>query len=62
MISTAQAVALGADIVLVGMSIKTGSEAVDAENVAQVARCVAEKRETGSPGPGEQRRCRPTTS
>ena len=47
MISAAQAVALGADIVLVGMSIKTGSEAVDAENVAQVARCVAEKREVG---------------
>ncbi len=53
MISAAQAVALGADIVLVGMSIKTGSEAVDAENVAQVARCVAEKREVGVPIVGE---------
>lgn len=53
MISTQQAVALGADIVLVGMSIQTGSEAVDAENVAQVARCVAEKRETGVPIVGE---------
>ena len=53
MISAAQAVALGADIVLVGMSIKTGSEAVDAENVAEVARCVAEKREVGVPIVGE---------
>ena len=53
MISAAQAVSLGADIVLVGMSIKTGSEAVDAENVAQVARCVAEKREIGVPLVGE---------
>ena len=52
-IPAAQAVALGADIVLVGMSIKTGSEAVDAENVAQVARCVAEKREVGVPLVGE---------
>ena len=53
MISAAGAIALGADIVLVGMSIKTGSEAVDAENVAQVARCVAEKREVGVPIVGE---------
>lgn len=53
MVSACQAAALGADIVLVGMSIKTGSEAVDAENVAQVARCVAEKREAGLPIVGE---------
>jgi DhnA family fructose-bisphosphate aldolase class Ia len=53
MISAAQAVALGADIVLVGMSIKTGSETVDAENVAQVAACVAEKRVVGVPIVGE---------
>jgi DhnA family fructose-bisphosphate aldolase class Ia len=53
MISVAQAVALGADIVLAGMSIKTGSEAVDAENVGQVARCIAEKREVGVPIVGE---------
>jgi DhnA family fructose-bisphosphate aldolase class Ia len=53
MISAAGATALGADIVLVGMSIKTGSEAVDAENVAMVARCVAEKREAGVPIVGE---------
>ncbi len=53
MISAAQAVALGADVVLVGMSIKTGSEAVDAENVAEVARCVAEKRVVGVPIIGE---------
>ncbi len=53
MISAAGAVALGADIVLVGMSIKTGSEAVDAENVEMVARCVAEKRAVGVPIVGE---------
>jgi DhnA family fructose-bisphosphate aldolase class Ia len=35
------------------MSIKTGSEAVDAENVAEVARCVAEKRVVGVPIVGE---------
>jgi DhnA family fructose-bisphosphate aldolase class Ia len=53
MISAAQALALGADIALVGMSIKTGSEAVDAENVAGVSRCVAETREAGLPLIGE---------
>lgn len=53
MISAADAVALGADVVLVGMSIKTGSEAVDAENVEMVARCVAQKRATGVPIVGE---------
>lgn len=53
MISAAGAVALGADIVLVGMSIKTGSEAVDAENVEMVARCVAEARAAGVPIVGE---------
>jgi DhnA family fructose-bisphosphate aldolase class Ia len=53
MISAAQAVSLGADVVLVGMSIKTGSEAVDAENVEMVARCVAEKRVAGVPIVGE---------
>jgi DhnA family fructose-bisphosphate aldolase class Ia len=52
-IAAADAVALGADVVLVGMSIKTGSEAVDAENVEIVARCVAEKRRAGVPIVGE---------
>jgi len=52
-ISVGDAVALGADIVLVGMSIKTGSEAVDAENVEIVARAVAEKRRAGVPLVGE---------
>jgi class I fructose-bisphosphate aldolase len=37
----------------VGMSIRTGSEAVDAENVAQVASCVAEARVVGVPIVGE---------
>ncbi len=52
-ISAAEAVALGADIVLVGMSIKTGSEAIDAENIEIVARAVAESRRTGVPIVGE---------
>ena len=53
MVSARDAVALGADVVLVGMSIKTGSEAVDAENVEMVARCVAEARAAGVPIVGE---------
>lgn len=53
MLSATEAVALGADIVLVGMSIKTGSEAVDAENVAVVAQCVSQKRAAGVPIVGE---------
>jgi DhnA family fructose-bisphosphate aldolase class Ia len=53
MISAAGAVALGADIALVGMSIKTGSEAVDAENVEMVARCVADAHAMGLPIVGE---------
>lgn len=52
-ISAADAVALGADIVLVGMSVKTGSEAVDAENVEIVARAVGDKRRAGVPIVGE---------
>jgi DhnA family fructose-bisphosphate aldolase class Ia len=48
-----EAVALGADIVLVGMSIHTGSEAVDAENIEVVARAVSEKRRAGVPLVGE---------
>lgn len=53
MLSASEAVALGADVVLVGMSIHTGSEAVDAENVAVVARAVGEKRSAGVPIVGE---------
>ena len=52
-LTAAEAVALGADVVLVGMSIHTGSEAVDAENVEVVARAVAQKRVTGVPIVGE---------
>ncbi len=52
-LSAAEAVALGADVVLVGMSIRTGSEAVDAENVEIVARAVSEKRAAGVPLVGE---------
>ena len=53
MIGAAEAMALGADIVLVGMSIKTGSEEIDAQNVEMVARCVAQKRAAGVPIVGE---------
>lgn len=53
MISASDAVALGADIVLVGMSIRTGSEAVDAENIQVVAQAVADKRRVGVPIVGE---------
>jgi len=53
MISAAGAVAVGADIALVGMSIKTGSEAVDAENVEMVARCAADAHAMGLPIVGE---------
>ncbi len=52
-LSAAEAVALGADVVLVGMSIRTGSESVDAENVEVVAQAVAQKRRTGVPIVGE---------
>jgi DhnA family fructose-bisphosphate aldolase class Ia len=52
-LSAAEAVALGADVVLVGMSIRTGSEAVDAENIEIVARAVSEKRAAGVPLVGE---------
>jgi DhnA family fructose-bisphosphate aldolase class Ia len=53
MLTAAEAVALGADVVLVGMSIGTGSEVVDAQNVELVARAVADKRRTGVPLVGE---------
>ena len=52
-LTATEAVAIGADIVLVGMSIKTGSEAVDAENVAVVANAVSSKRQAGVPIVGE---------
>ncbi len=52
-LTAAEAVAIGADVVLVGMSIKTGSEAVDAENVEVVARAVSSKRQAGVPIVGE---------
>lgn len=52
-LSASEAAALGADLVLVGMSIKTGSEAVDAENVEMVARAVSQKRAAGIPLVGE---------
>ena len=52
-LSAAEAAVLGADLALVGMSIKTGSEAVDAENVEIVARAVSQKRAAGIPLVGE---------
>jgi DhnA family fructose-bisphosphate aldolase class Ia len=53
LLTAAEAVALGADIVLVGMSIHTGSEAVDAENVEIVGRAVSQKEKAGVPVVGE---------
>jgi DhnA family fructose-bisphosphate aldolase class Ia len=52
-LSAAEAVALGADIVLVGMSIHTGSEEVDSENVEVVGRAVSQARSAGVPIVGE---------
>ncbi|MGH7610834.1 MAG: class I fructose-bisphosphate aldolase [Candidatus Dormibacteria bacterium] len=52
-LDAAEAGALGADVALVGMSVKTGSEAVDAENVRVVAQAVSGKRKAGIPLIGE---------
>ncbi len=52
-LDAAEAASLGADVALVGMSVRTGSEAVDAENVEIVARAVRGKRQAGIPLIGE---------
>jgi DhnA family fructose-bisphosphate aldolase class Ia len=52
-ISAQDALALGADIALVGLSLKTGDEALDARNIEVLATYVAEKRIAGIPLIGE---------
>ena len=53
MLSVAQAVACGADIVLASLAIHTGSEQVDAENAALFAQCAQQAAELGIPIIGE---------
>lgn len=52
-ISAQDALALGADIALVGLSLKTGDETLDARNIEVLAAYVAEKRAAGIPLIGE---------
>ena len=52
-ISAQDALALGADIALVGLSLKTGDEELDARNIEVLAGYVAEKRLAGIPLIGE---------
>ncbi len=52
-LSAQAALALGADIALVGASLKTGEEALDARNVEIVSAYVEEKRAAGIPLIGE---------
>lgn len=52
-ISAQGALALGADVALVGFSLKTGDEALDAHNVQELAAFVDEKRAAGIPLIGE---------
>lgn len=53
LISSAEALALGADIALVGFSLKTGSEELDARNLEVLGGYVPEKRAAGIPLVGE---------
>ncbi len=52
-VSLAQAVASGADLALISLTLKTGSEARDAENVSLFCRLAAEARSLGIPVVGE---------
>jgi DhnA family fructose-bisphosphate aldolase class Ia len=52
-ITAQDALALGADIALCGFSLNTGDEEMDAENIAVLAQCVAQKRAAGIPLIGE---------
>ena len=49
LISAQDAVALGADIALVGLSLKTGDEALDAHNIEILSAYVTEKHKVGIP-------------
>jgi DhnA family fructose-bisphosphate aldolase class Ia len=53
MLSVAQAIAAGADIVLASLAINTGSEQTDAENASLFSRCVQQAAELGVPIIGE---------
>lgn len=53
MISARDALALGADIALAGFSLHTGDERMDADNIAVLAKHIAEKRAAGIPLIGE---------
>lgn len=53
MISAHDALALGADIALAGFSLHTGDERMDADNIAMLAKHIAEKRAAGIPLIGE---------
>lgn len=53
MLSAAEAVAQGADVVLGSLTLQNPEEAQDARNVEVFARCVAEKRALGIPLVGE---------
>ena len=53
MLTVAQAVAKGADAVMASLSLHTGSEAVDAENVDLFSRCAQQAHELGIPLLGE---------
>jgi class I fructose-bisphosphate aldolase len=52
-ISAQNALALGADLALVGLSLKTGDEALDARNIEVLSAYVEEKRQVGIPLIGE---------
>lgn len=53
LISSGEALALGADIALVGFSLRTGSEELDARNLQVLGDYVQEKRAVGIPLVGE---------
>jgi DhnA family fructose-bisphosphate aldolase class Ia len=53
MVSTAEAVAQGADLVIGSLTMKNPDEAEDARNVEIFSRCVSEKRALGIPLVGE---------
>jgi DhnA family fructose-bisphosphate aldolase class Ia len=51
--SVADAVSMGAEMVLISLTLKTGNEAVDAENVQVFGKLAAEARQLGIPVIGE---------
>jgi len=53
MLSVADALARGADVVLASLSLRTGDEGVDAENAGLFSRCVQQADDLGMPFIGE---------